>query len=180
MLQDPSNRRKEFQYVLPRSDHELPAWFINQSLTASVSVKLDPNGRNSKLIGFATVFCFRANFSADDYISCDIRVGCNSSKKWKTTMKLHTIYLGAIDRRTSDHLFLNYRHCDDLPKQCRQQLESPNCNTLEFSFYLYGTCLCEPCGVRLVYEEDLEKLNEITGHYNNESPAKKEDMRTQR
>ncbi|KAF3447865.1 hypothetical protein FNV43_RR08571 [Rhamnella rubrinervis] len=128
-LQDPYNRRQQrFKFVVPQSDHnELPSWFINQSSTASVTIKLDPNW-HSELIGVAIVFCFRANPYTEDELSCNIGVGC--SINWKT---LPTMKMG-------------------------------------FSPHAYGVhySSCGPCGVRLVYEEDIEELKQVTSQYNND------------
>lgn len=169
MLQDHSKRREEFKFVVPQSDHQLPAWFINQSSMASINIKLDPNWHDSKLLGFAMVFCFTANSSTDGFY-CDISVG--SSKKWETTMTVDV-----IESRMSDHLLLLYRPCQDILEGIKQ-LEPPSCDTLEFSFHCghdqEDCSSCGPCGVRLVYEEDIENLKEITSKYNNESPHQKD------
>ncbi|KAF3448134.1 hypothetical protein FNV43_RR08845 [Rhamnella rubrinervis] len=63
-IEDSERRYQDFRFVVPHSDDELPSWFINQSLAASINIKLDPNWcSSSELIGFAVVFCFRANSS---------------------------------------------------------------------------------------------------------------------
>ena len=163
ILQDPSKRVcLDFKFVVPQSDNELPSWFINQSLTASISIKLDPNWRNRELIGFAMVFCFRANSSTEDKFSCNIRVRC--SKNWENWE------VGVIESRMSDHLFLLYSRCENT-LVCIKQLEPSSCDTLEFSFlgaYDEHCSSCGPCGVRLVHEEDIEELKEITNKYIND------------
>ncbi|KAF3447685.1 hypothetical protein FNV43_RR08388 [Rhamnella rubrinervis] len=174
-LQDPYNRRQQrFKFVVPQSDHnELPSWFINQSSTASVTIKLDPNW-HSELIGVAIVFCFRANPYTEDELSCNIGVGC--SINWKT---LPTMKMGVIESRMSDHLFLVYSPCEQILNYI-EELERPSCDTLGFSFlrdyhhefspHAYGVhySSCGPCGVRLVYEEDIEELKQVTSQYNND------------
>lgn len=174
MLQDPSRRTEEFDFVDPQTDHELLSWFPNQSSTASIRVKLDPNWRDGKLIGFAMVFYFRANSSTDSFC-CDIRVGY--SKNWASSTKVDTIYFGCIESRMSDHLYLLYRHLQDALEGTRQ-LEPPNCDNLEFSFlclYHEECSTCGLCGLRLVYEEDIESSNKTASPYNNDqSPPSKE------
>ena len=163
MLQDPSKRRDgDFEFVVPQSDYKLPSWFINQSSTASITIKLDPNRANSELIGVAMVFCFRANSSVEDFC-CKISDG--SGKYWQET----TIDLGVAQSRMSDHLFLHYNSRRNVFKG--KMLEPTSWDTLEFSFFSARDkhcSSCEPCGVRLVYEEDIKELKEITNKYINE------------
>ena len=167
MLQDPSKRRDlEFEFVVPQSDYKLPSWFINQSSTASITIKLDPNRANSELIGVAMVFCFRANSSMKDdfWFWCKIRDG--SGKYWETTIKL-----GVAQSRMSDHLFLHYNTCINFFKG--KMLEPTSWDTFGFSFFSFSfidkdCSSCEPCGVRFVYEEDIKELKEITNKYIND------------
>ncbi|KAF3447686.1 hypothetical protein FNV43_RR08389 [Rhamnella rubrinervis] len=158
--EDPSKRRKkDFEFVVPQIDNELPSRFINQSSTASISIKLDPNWRNRELIGLAMVICLRANFS-EDYFSWNIRV--RGSKNWETTVK--KVFMK--NRMSDDHLFLVYAPCEDT-LECVKQIEPPSCDALEFSFADVDDERCllfGPCGVRLVYEEDIEELKEITSN----------------
>ncbi|KAF3447679.1 hypothetical protein FNV43_RR08382 [Rhamnella rubrinervis] len=80
-LQDTYRSSINFEFVVPQSDYALPSWFINQSSTASISIKLDPNCRNRVLIGFAMVFCFRANSSEEDNFSYNIRGRVNDEHR---------------------------------------------------------------------------------------------------
>ena len=81
-----------------------------------------------------------------------------------------------IESRMSDHLFLLYSRCENT-LVCIKQLEPSSCDTLEFSFlgaYDEHCSSCGPCGVRLVYEEDIEELKEFTSKYNkDQSPDQK-------
>ncbi|KAF3447867.1 hypothetical protein FNV43_RR08573 [Rhamnella rubrinervis] len=123
--EDPSKRRKkDFEFVVPQIDNELPSWFINQSSTASISIKLDPNWRNRELIGLAMVICLRANFS-EDYFSWNIRV--RGSKNWETTVK--KVFMK--NRMSDDHLFLVYAPCEDT-LECVKQIEPPSCDAQSF------------------------------------------------
>ena len=162
MLQDPSERRDwNFQFVVPQSDYKLPSWFINQSSTSSITIKLDRNWANSELIGVAMVFCFRANSSMVDDFWCKIRDG--SGKYWQTT-----IGLDVSQSRMSDHLFLHYKRCELFYNHGARELRSRDTLELEFSFFSDRCSSCEPCGVRLVYEEDIKELKEITNKYIND------------
>ncbi|KAF3449659.1 hypothetical protein FNV43_RR10390 [Rhamnella rubrinervis] len=155
MLQDPFENYPEFRFVVPHSDKELPSWFINQSPTASISIKLDHQWRSRKLIGVAMVFCSRANSSPEDNFPRKIRVCGNI---WRSTKQL-----GVIDGGMSDHLFLLY--ISNSPFQDRfynSAFSAGDC--LEFSFLGSGGS----CGVRLVYKEDIQELKEITSQYYND------------
>ncbi|KAF3439597.1 hypothetical protein FNV43_RR17875 [Rhamnella rubrinervis] len=144
-LEDPRERRNvDFKFVVPQSDNELPSWFIDTSTTASISKRLDPNWRNSELIGFAMVFYCRADSSTKDKFSCNIKV-CGS-ENCETTMDV-----GVIESRMSDHLFILYSRCEVILENIKQ-LEPPSCVTLEFTFL--RACdrhrsSCCPCGIRL-------------------------------
>ena len=158
MQQDPSKRRDlKFEFVVPQSDYKLPSWFMNQSSTASITIKLDPNRANSELIGVTMVFCFRANSSMKDDFWCKIRDG-SGEDRGRTR-----IHLDVAQSRMSDHLLLLYKSCENVFRG--QMLEPTSWDTLEFSFsnHLHKHCSSfEPCGVRLVYEEDIKELKEIT------------------
>ncbi|KAF3457355.1 hypothetical protein FNV43_RR02012 [Rhamnella rubrinervis] len=165
-LQDPSKRRNgDFQFVVPQIYNELPSWFINQSPTASITIKLDPNWRNTELIGFAMVFWIQAKCSLDDYFYCKIR-SPSSSENWETTVNA-----GVIGSRLFNHLFLLYSGCENVLKGMKQ-LQPPSWpDTLEFSFFNARNkqcSSCQLCGVRLVYEGDIEELKEITSKFNND------------
>ncbi|KAF3449650.1 hypothetical protein FNV43_RR10381 [Rhamnella rubrinervis] len=143
----------EFRFVVPHSDKKLPSWFINQSPTASISIKLDPNWHSRKLIGIAMVFCCRANSSPEDSVPRLVSV-CGR-EIWGFTRQL-----GVIDSPISDHLFLLYT--PNSPYVGGYDFGVSDC--LEISFL---DC-CGSCGVRLVYEEDIRELEEITTQYFNE------------
>ncbi|KAF3448851.1 hypothetical protein FNV43_RR09566 [Rhamnella rubrinervis] len=173
-LEEDSERRyQDFRFVVPHSDDELPSWFINQSLAASINIKLDPNWcSSSELIGFAVVFCFRANSSPKDNFSCYIRVrGGERDQIW---------VLEVTKRKMSDHLYILYSPCK-YSSESTEQLEPPSCDAIEFSFSGPDDdedCSCGPCGVRWVYEEDIEDLKEITSIYNNDQSPDKKDAQS--
>ncbi|KAF3449633.1 hypothetical protein FNV43_RR10364 [Rhamnella rubrinervis] len=117
-----------FDIVVPQSDNELPSWFINQSSTALVGMKLDSIWR-SELMRFAMVFCLRANPFVQEKFSCVIRVRCG--EYWD---ELFSMELGLVKIRMSDHLFLLYGP-PQFPLERISQLELQSYETLECSFY---------------------------------------------
>ncbi|KAF3447860.1 hypothetical protein FNV43_RR08566 [Rhamnella rubrinervis] len=80
----------------------------------------------------------------------------------------------------TDHIFLLYSPCEQILNYTRVVGRQSSCDTLEFSFlrdyddefslHAYGVhySSCGPCGVRLVYEEDIEELKQVTSQYNND------------
>lgn len=102
------------------------------------------------------VFFSEPNSSPNEFF-CHMRVG--RSQNWETTMKEYRISLLSINTRNRRHLSLLYRSRESLPTECIDQLESISCDTVEFLFCSdeYNICLCNLCGVRLVYEEDMFK-----------------------
>lgn len=139
----------------PRIDHELPAWFIQQSSTAAAIIRLDPSRRNDEVIGFAMVLCFAANSSQNDFY-CRIRFYHRTSYPTED----YNIHLGGIKRRRSDHLSIHYLGRHKLPRRCVEELESSSCENIEFAFY--SDRLCGPCGIRLVYTKNIrEQLSQI-------------------
>lgn len=168
-----------FEMILP--GNALPAWFIEQSLTTSISVKLDPNCYNREVIGLAMAFCFRVS-SLTEYFTCDVRI-CDENSE--TTGEARTIYYSIVKSRRSDHLLLCYQSRLELHEEWIQQLKSPTCHTLEFSFHtkysaIYSTkntgdAFHGPCGVRFVYKEDIDMLNEVISKYCNNGSLHGED-----
>ena len=82
------------------------------------------------------------------------------NKKWKLVTK--NIY-----GRSSNHLWLSYS-----PRAFYLECLQNGCYGLEFSFYANesNNCCCGSCGVRLVYEKDIEELNQIITQNCDQSP----------
>lgn len=153
-----------FPLLHPRFDHKLPAWFIQQSSTATAIIRLDPYRRNEKMIGLAMVFCSAANSSNEDFY-CTIRL----RHKTGYDSGYYNAYLGRFKGRRSDHVFVHYLGRNVLP--FIKELKSASCEKIEFMFYSsdgLDTNFCGPCAIRLVYEKDRKKLNEIVGDYTQE------------
>ncbi|KAF3437673.1 hypothetical protein FNV43_RR20429 [Rhamnella rubrinervis] len=155
-IQDPTHTRS-YDIVIPGS--KIPAWFTRQSSGPSISIRLDGN---NKWIGIAFSVCFRANSMHDEF-SCMVRVHGNNKKYKLVTKKIY--------RRSSDHFWLSYSP-RDLYLECLQN----GCHGLGFSFYANesNSSCCGPCGVRLVYKEEIEELNQITLKNLNRSPEDKD------
>ncbi|KAG4123253.1 hypothetical protein ERO13_D11G315785v2 [Gossypium hirsutum] len=162
---------------------EIPEWFSQQKSDFSIKI---PVPKDSQWIGVACCCIFVNNdASRDEYICCDESIfqgrNCRSIYQWvgqrfdKPIMK--------------DHLFLRYFPHDQLypfsledkygdcetnnlwTTDCLDQL----CDELELSFSAeFGPgdpfIKVKTCGVRIVYEKDLEEIKELQCHTTPSSP----------
>ncbi|XP_060674125.1 disease resistance protein RPV1-like isoform X2 [Ziziphus jujuba] len=147
-IQDPLDPSLGFEIVLPGS--EIPAWFMEQSSGPSINIELDPNWCTNKWIGLALSVCFCVE-SSDDEIYCEVE-----SRNWRSRM-LRTI-TDVESESFENHLWLFYLPRENFPEDWN------SCSNLEFSFYAESTnnnSYFGPCGVRLVYEKDIENFNQI-------------------
>ncbi|KAF3437649.1 hypothetical protein FNV43_RR20405 [Rhamnella rubrinervis] len=153
-IQDPIHPTLSFGIVIP--GNEIPAWFNRQySSWSYISIKLDPNRNNNKWMGFALCLCFGA-FPSKVEFSCLVTVGGKSEHSNSVRTRIYS--------RSSNHLWLSY-----LPRGCFFP-DGLDCHDeVEFSFDANYKPCCGPCGVRVVYEEDIEELKQITTSYSNKS-----------
>lgn len=107
-------------------------------------------------MGFALCLCFGA-FPSNVEFSCVVTVSGKSEHSVLVRTKIYS--------RSSNHLWLSY-----LPRGCFFP-DWSNCHDeVEFSFDANYKPCCGPFGVRVVYEEDIEVLNQITTTYSTKSP----------
>lgn len=142
---------------------------MTKSSQPSISIELDPNWyKNNKWIGFSMFVCLHANsfWTVIDNFKYSVRFGVHRSNR----ITLHSIR--GIKNRSSDHIWVFYLHRDIIHSDWLQK----TCGNPEFSFYAYNNSrneedksCCGPCGLRLVYEEDIEELNQISNNYFNKS-----------
>lgn len=145
--QDPTPSPRSVDIVIPGS--EIPVFFKTKSLGSSVSIQLDTN---KMLRGIAFCVCYGANYSSDDEFSCgvlfrDINGQFNYMKK---------IVAQKIYRRSSNLLWLSYSP-RAFYSECLQSTFY-----LEFMFFdkeFSNNSCCGPCGVWMIYEEDMQVLN---------------------
>ena len=161
MLQDAPNPECKIEIVIP--GNKIPSWFRVQSSGPSTRTKLYPNWCTSEWMGFALSVYFPANSSSNNF-SCVISfLGENLkvSKESITEKESSSGYIWLL-HLTPDYFPINWLH--------------NSFGNIEFTFHAHAlfngnssNSCCGPCGVRLVYESDKEKLCQIMNGHCNES-----------
>ncbi|CAL8988527.1 unnamed protein product [Prunus brigantina] len=135
-----------YEIVMPGS--EIPSWFSHQTLGSSVSVQLPRNWHDNKWMGYALCAVFQV-FGSGWELDCLLKV--NGKEQYPAPI------LATNVQPLSDHLWLVYISRDlSLGKEWQHRR-----NQLIFSFNSSGPSFVKKCGVRLVYEQDVEDFNKI-------------------
>ncbi|XP_008237406.1 PREDICTED: TMV resistance protein N-like [Prunus mume] len=135
-----------YEIVMPGS--EIPLWFSHQALGSSVSVQLPRNWRDNKWMGYALCTVFQV-FGSGWELDCLLKV--NGKEQYPAPI------LATNVQPMSDHLWLVYISRDlSLGKEWQHRR-----NQLIFSFISSGPSFVKKCGVRLIYEQDVEEFNKI-------------------
>jgi uncharacterized protein (DUF934 family) len=72
-----------------------------------------------------------------------------------------------LGRGVSDHLWFHYQNS---PPTYSHHVETPEWQQIEFSFQVKGQGLVvKKCGVRLVYEQDVEEINQSNANIADEA-----------
>ncbi|TYI03733.1 hypothetical protein ES332_A11G361500v1 [Gossypium tomentosum] len=182
-----ANSRKKFFVIIP--GNEIPEWFSQQRGGSGIEIPLPLNIQNdSQWIGVA-VCCIFVNGSAsgDKIFGCKANIhskiagqsGCKNSRKVHSSIiSLGREYVQPIKK---DHLFLHYWSRDELyPSSLGDKCEPKNlltadcldqeCDELEIYFSGNYSFMAKKCGVRIVYEKDLEENKELQCHSTQSSP----------
>ncbi|TYJ12239.1 hypothetical protein E1A91_A11G335900v1 [Gossypium mustelinum] len=168
------NSRKRFDVVIP--GNEIPEWFSQQRGGSVIEIPLPLNIQNdNQWIGVA--FC--CIFGGDDGSELKViggptcihsRYSGQSSRDGSVVQVKYSrsvdFYFLNLDRRpiTKDHLFLRYFSRELLyPFFLKDKCETKNLS-LEMSFQSskwYPSVKVKKCGVRIMYEKDLEEIKEL-------------------
>ncbi|KAF3457216.1 hypothetical protein FNV43_RR01873 [Rhamnella rubrinervis] len=160
-LQNPPTPSKRFDIVLP--GNEIPSWFIHQVMgSSSISLPLYPNWCTNKWMGFALSVCFTAKISLSySEFAWEIKINQEDwgfgHVRWAGERKIWD----GLSLYRDGHIWLLY-----LPRDAyfHSEWHSKKFDHIQFSF----KCLYEEfekymdsiqCGVRLVYEGDIQELN---------------------
>ncbi|XP_048328014.2 disease resistance protein RPV1-like isoform X2 [Ziziphus jujuba] len=147
---------KRFDILLP--GNEIPPWFTRPSCEPSINLQLDPNWCNSKWRGFALFSCF---LIPSPILRCDVMIE-GMGRGFGLTYEEDVV--SAVGSSV-DHLWLLYVPRDDIDAE----RQNNDCSQLKFSFTtkdLDGETekYIRSCGVRLVYEQDIEDINPISSN----------------
>ncbi|XP_052876992.1 TMV resistance protein N-like isoform X3 [Gossypium arboreum] len=187
-----ANSRKMFAILMPGSD--IPEWFSQQKSDSSIKIPLP---KDSQWIGVASCCIFINNDSSRDYeiISC---CACINFRNSEQASRDGSIFRGRNRRMIGgtgwqvgpiikDHLFLHYwsrdqlypisieykyGHCETNNLWATDCLDH-KCDELELSFSdldVEDNAKVKKCGVRIVYEKDLEEIKELQCHTTQFSP----------
>ncbi|KHG05771.1 TMV resistance N [Gossypium arboreum] len=187
-----ANSRKEFDIIMPGS--EIPEWFSQQKSDSSIQIPRPIDLRkDNQWIGVVCCCIFVNNDASwdDESIMCGAFIR-NAPQK---NMNGWTLGKMITEPTMKDHLFLRYwsrDHFDghfhfyghnlfpleDKFYYCetndlrRTDFLDERCNVLEVSFNnKFGHSVkVKKCGVRIVYEKDLEEIRELQCHTTQSSP----------
>ncbi|KAG8479663.1 hypothetical protein CXB51_029408 [Gossypium anomalum] len=178
-----ANSRETFNILMPGS--EIPEWFSQQKSDPSIKIPLPTNLRtHSQWIGVAYCCIFVNNdvSSYGEYISAKAFIYCRNSEQvsingpQQIDWKSWSVGRGFTKPIMKDHLFLRYwprrLYPFSLEDKCGD-CETNNlwttvcldkkCDELEVSF-IESSVKVKKCGVRIVYEKDLEEIKELQCH----------------
>ncbi|KAF3457218.1 hypothetical protein FNV43_RR01875 [Rhamnella rubrinervis] len=155
-LQNPPKPSKRFDIVLP--GNEIPSWFTNKVMgSSSISLPLYPNWCTNNCMGFALSVCFSTNTALFfSELVWEIKINQEDwgfgHVRWADEEQLD--WDGVL--HSDGHIWLLY-----LPRDAYFHSEWHNkmFDHIQFSFKSLHGELVEQCGVRLVYEGDVQELN---------------------
>jgi hypothetical protein len=147
----------EFQMIIP--GFAIQQWFTHQKLGNSVIIELPPNWCNSGWMGFALCASFDAFGSLENNSSVDKILGLRAYVRALGDMP-HSLYTSKIFFGVTPgmgHIWLLFLSRDSW----FATVHNGECSQIEVVFEDYGPRLnVQKCGVRLVYEQDVEEFNQ--------------------
>ncbi|KAK8633471.1 hypothetical protein V6N13_014316 [Hibiscus sabdariffa] len=179
-----ANSRKIFSIILP--GNEIPEWFSHQRVESSIKIPLPLNIRDdSQWMGVAFCCIFvNHDTSGEEHINYSAVIHCGNSGQAGSGRSSRFIdESGFVLRKESnqpikdDHLFLRYFSCDKLysspledkcdesetENSSESDCSNQECDELELSMvprcFRWKSVKVKKCGVRIVYEKDLEDMN---------------------
>ncbi|XP_039022284.1 TMV resistance protein N-like [Hibiscus syriacus] len=194
-----ANATAEYDIIIPGS--EIPEWFSQQRCGSSIKISLPLNIRNdSQWMGVASCCIFSRNDASTDVrIRCAAVIDCKNPRqnfyddsifRGRNPQDFSGTgwYLGEnFKHPMKDHFFLRYWPRDQLypfpldDEREIQNLSTTNssnlkCDELEVFFCRFKEAKVKKCGVRLVYEKDLEEMEQPKEQHTAQScSAKSED-----
>ncbi|KAB2006170.1 hypothetical protein ES319_D11G324600v1 [Gossypium barbadense] len=182
------NSREKFDIILPGS--QIPEWFSQQRGDFPIKINLPLEVRNdSQWMGVALCcIFFKDDASRDEYLMCRGFIHGRDSRKvdWSGWV----VNYGLGQPVTKDHILIRYFSRDklypiSLEDKCGER-ETNNlwttdcldqeCHQLELSFTVSHSVKLKKCGVRIVYERDLEEMEQIQDLHSSQCCANVEDI----
>ncbi|TYJ12192.1 hypothetical protein E1A91_A11G332700v1 [Gossypium mustelinum] len=181
-----ANSRKMFDIIMPGS--EIPEWFSQQKSDSSIKIPVPINLRkDNQWIGVVCCCIFVNNDASWD----DDRIMCGAFVRNPPKIDMCGWKLGKIitEPTMKDHIFIRYWSRDHFYGHNPFPLEdkydycetndlwttdflAERCDVLEVSFIdgFGDSVKVKKCGVRIVYEKDLEEIRESQCHTTQSSP----------
>ncbi|TYH86784.1 hypothetical protein ES332_D01G068900v1 [Gossypium tomentosum] len=183
-------RTERYNIVIPGS--EIPKWFSSQTDDSSKSIikmQLPPNFLNDTQFLVCIFFSdFNNKPRREEHISYTLVIhGRNFSGEFKTD----TFHLdGQSTRVTKDHLWIQFlpRNGIDLSSlvelECKETEVSGSSTDMlkerfeiEVAFEIWGiNSMVKECGARIVYEEDLEEMDQTIHEHSGSTSSNFDDM----
>ncbi|XVF78231.1 hypothetical protein PTKIN_Ptkin14bG0113700 [Pterospermum kingtungense] len=181
-----ANSRRQFDVIIP--GNEIPEWFSHQTDESSIKIPLSSNIRNdSQWMGVAFCCFFGSDSDYEDFAwrraclkhICFIH-GRNprelSSKEYVPAAEEDKLRVRYAPRLMKDHLWLCYwsremlypLSLDDERSETKNLTNSEDyeCDEiLESTIVRFGCFKVKKCGIRIVYEKDLDEMEEIKEQY---------------
>ncbi|XP_022735592.1 TMV resistance protein N-like, partial [Durio zibethinus] len=169
--------RPLFDIFVPGS--EIPEWFPHQRDESSIKIPLPPNILNdSQWMGVAFCCIFVCSFIDDDVYKRD-EIMCKAVIHGRNILRVDCsgFRLGGVSRPViKEHLWLRYysrdkifpfsleERCGKIENSVSTDWANQECNEIEFSIQSslgVSSVKVKKCGVRIVYEKDLEEMEEM-------------------
>lgn len=159
MFQGISYSRPTFSIAFPGS--EIPEWFGKQCEGSRLSLEVDPNvGKDSEWLGFALCCVFKVNYETINESGKLHWIMCQLTTEYTSIFPGPQIHFREEDtgRVESEHVWLLYFSHRDF---YLGDWEEDEMKKFDFLFVKQETGLqIYKCGVRLVYEGDVDDFNQ--------------------
>ncbi|KAK9949762.1 hypothetical protein M0R45_005277 [Rubus argutus] len=156
--QNEEARKTSFLFLVP--GNEIPEWFDHQIAAPSVSIHMRPGWWSNKFLGFALCCVFTLHECRQlppvrpyyYHITCIMKVDGE-----ELPSKPASSFYETLGRGGSDNLWFHYVNSHP---SYSHRVETAQWQKIDFSFQVKGQGLVvKKCGVRLVFEQDVEEVN---------------------
>nr|AIW47135.1 NBS-LRR-like protein [Gossypium thurberi] len=182
------NSREKFDITLPGS--QIPEWFSQQRGDSPIKIDLPLEVRNDIQWMGVALCCIFVNDDASREELLEWRVFIHGRDSREVDWSGCIVNDGLERPVTKDHILIRYLSRDklypiSLEDKCGER-ETNNlwttacldqeCHQLELSFTAFRSVKLKKCGVRIVYERDLEEMEQIQELHSSQRCANFEDI----